>query len=92
MNAKLTPIKIIRLSKIEKIKEDKIKENIFKANAHWNYWKLQIHWKNLECLDPINIKNNPFCSLTHKFYIKAVKQACHSVGHSKLKPIDYVAF
>ena len=39
----------------------------------------------------INIKRNPFWYLTHKFYIKYGKQACHFVGHSKLKPIDYNA-
>ena len=38
-----------------------------------------------------NSKKNPFCSLNHMFYIKDGKQTCHFVGHSKLKPIDYVA-
>ena len=39
-----------------------------------------------------NIKKNPLCSSTQKFYIKDVKKACNFVGHSKLKPIDHVAF
>ena len=43
-----------RLRKTEHIKEDKIREKLIKANAHWNYWKLQLHWDNLEWLDQNN--------------------------------------
>ena len=65
-----------------------------KANDHLNYWKFQLHWNNLEWVYPEkwNCKDNSFCPLTHKFYIKYGKQKCHFFGHSKLKPIDYVAF
>ena len=38
----------------------------------------------------VNIKKNLFCSLTHKFYIEYGKGMLF-FGHSKLKPIDYVA-
>ena len=65
-----------------------------KANDHYNYWKLQLHWNKLEWVNPNtrNCEKNPFCSLTHKFYIKDGKQKCHFVVHPKLKPIYYVVF
>ena len=37
-------------------------------------------------------KNNPLCSLTHKFYIKYGNELYLFVGNDKLKPIDYGAF
>ena len=40
--------------------------------------------------ETLNIKKNTFCYYNHKFYINNGKQACHFVGNSKLKPIDYV--
>ena len=64
-----------------------------KTNNNWNDWRFQLHWKHIECVDPkrINSKNNLFCYSTNKFYIKYGKQTCNFFGHSKLKPIDYVA-
>ena len=50
---------------------------------HWN----KIEWVYLKK----NINNNSSCSSTNNFYIKYGKQACNFVGHSKSKPIDYVA-
>ena len=47
---------------------------------------------NGETRKKINIKMNPLCSLTWKWYIKDVKQACHFFVHSKLKHIGYHAF
>ena len=44
------------------------------------------------CISKKNVKKNPLCSSTHRFYIKNGKQVCHFFGNSKLKPIDYVAF
>ena len=54
-----------------------------KANDHWNYWRLQLHWNELDWLDSNtrDPKNNPLCSYTLKFYIKYGKKTCYFVGH-----------
>ena len=36
------------IEKMEQIKEEKIKVKLMKANAHWNYWKFQLYWRNIE--------------------------------------------
>ena len=51
MNAKLLPIKKIKLRKYEQIKEDKIKEKQMKANYHLNDCKFQFYWNKLEWVD-----------------------------------------
>ena len=48
INANPPPIKRRQLSKIEQIKEDKIKEELINANAHWNDWKFPLHRNKLE--------------------------------------------
>ena len=50
-----------------------------KVNDHWNYWKFQFNWNKLEWVDPQrrNCNNNPFHSLTCKFYIKHGKHTCN---------------
>ena len=74
------------------IKENKIKKNICKANYHWNDWKLQFYSYKFERVDPKKryCRKNPFCSSTHKFYIKYGNNAYPFVVHYKLKPIYYV--
>ena len=78
MNVKLPLIKIRGLVKKYQIKE-KIKENLRKYNDYWNDRKLQFHWKKLEWvgLKTRDRKNNPFCSSTHKFYIKDGNKSCN---------------
>ena len=47
-------IAIRQLSENEKIKEYKFKVKLMKSNDNCNDWKFQLHWKNLEWLDPKN--------------------------------------
>ena len=48
INSKIPPIKKRLLRKKEQNKEDKIRENLLKSNYHWNYWRFQLHWVELE--------------------------------------------
>ena len=52
MNANPTPINRRQFSKKNKTKEDKIKVNIFIANAHWNDREFQMNRKKFEWADP----------------------------------------
>ena len=83
MNAKLPPINRRRLRKKEQIKEEKTKENIFKANGNCNDWKLQLHWDNIEWVGPNNRyhKNNTSYTSTYNLYIKYGNKSCNFVGH-----------
>ena len=71
-----------------------MKEKLFKANDHWNYWKFQFHCNNMHWVESNtqDCKKNPLCSLTRKFYIKYGNKPCDFVGQSKLKPIVYDSF
>ena len=72
------------------IRKSKLK--LMKYNYHWNGCKFQFCWNRLELVYPKkSCKKNPLLYQTHISYIKDRKQTCHFVGHSKLKPIDYVA-
>ena len=91
MNSKLPPInKRISIQK-KQIKEEKIKENIHKANDNWNNWKFHLHRKNIEWVDlkAQERNKNEFCYSTHKLYIKDWKESFHFVGRSRLKLVDY---
>ena len=44
MYSNIPSINIRWLSKKEQNEEDKIKENLRKANDHWNYWKFLLYW------------------------------------------------
>ena len=83
MNEKLPPINKTRQRKKEQIKEDKIKESICRANDNWNVWKFQLYWDNLEWVDSKSQyrKTNPFCTSSHKFYIKYENESFHFFGH-----------
>ena len=53
-------MKIPGMIKREKKKEDDTNNNNIKYYEHWNYWKFQIHWNNLEWVVPksCNVKKN----------------------------------
>ena len=42
----------MQFRKKDKIKEDNIKKKLHKTNYHWNYWKFQFSWNNIEWVDP----------------------------------------
>ena len=60
---KLPPINKRRLSKKAQEKGDEIKRKIYKANQDWNDWKFQIHWNELEWVNPRSRdeQKNQFC-------------------------------
>ena len=35
-----------------------------------------------------NVKKNPFCTNSHKFYLKDKNPKTHQVGHSLMRPMD----
>ena len=50
---KLPPLKKSKLSKKSPKKEgDGINRILTEDNQHWNGWKFQIHWNQLECVNP----------------------------------------
>ena len=59
------------------------------VNQSWNDRKFQIHWKNVELVNPINRSEgkNLFCASSKKFYLKDNDKTSYQVGHSNLKPL-----
>ena len=66
--SKIPPMKITRIIKEEKKKEDDIKK-LKKPHQHWNDRKFQIHWNNLEWVVPksCNMKKILFVHLPTSF-------------------------
>ena len=52
----LPPLKITKLSKKAQERQNLIQKNLFEANRCCNDWKFQLHWNNLEWVNP---KSNP---------------------------------
>ena len=48
----LPPLKITKLSKKAQERQDYIQNKLYEANRWWNDWKSQLHWNNLEWVDP----------------------------------------
>ena len=48
-------------------------------NQSWNDWKFQIHWNNIEWVDPRNHSegNNPSCVSSKKIYLKDNNKTSH---------------
>ena len=65
-------------------------KNLQQSHQHWNDWKFLINWNDLEWVFPRsqNLKKKPFCTSSHKFYIKYKSTINHWIGHSIIKPID----
>ena len=74
--------------------EDEIQKIIWKANNGWIEYKFQLLWKDLEWVDPRthNLKTNPFCTSTYKFYIKENNPLSHFVVHYNINLVGYNTF
>ena len=48
----LPPLKRTKLSKKAQERKDVIQKKLYEANRWCNDWKLQLHWKKLEWVDP----------------------------------------
>ena len=63
-------------------------------NQCWNEWRFQIHWNNIEQVNPRNLSEgkNHFCFSYKTFYLKDNNKYLHQVGDSKLKLLDLGEF
>ena len=52
----LPPLKGTKLSTKAQERQDVIQKKLYEANRWWNDWRFQLHWNNLEWVDP---KSNP---------------------------------
>ena len=63
----LPPLKRTKLSKKAQERQDCIQNKLYEANRWWNYCKFQLHWNNLEWVDPRSTpKIVKPCSLSSK--------------------------
>ena len=86
----LPPFNRKNLSKKEQERKDVIQMKLYEANRWWNDWKFQLHWKNIERVDP---KSNPkivkpYYVSSKTFYINKSDRTAHFVRHSRLKELD----
>ena len=67
----LPPLRITKLSKKFKEREDGIQKKLYEANKRWNDWIFQLHWHKLEWVYPkYNPKIvKPLSISSKKFYI-----------------------
>ena len=83
----LPPLKKTNLSKKAQERQDEIQKKLYEANRWWNDWKFQLHWNNLEWVDPkYNPRRvKPFTVSSKNFYISKNDRKAHFIGHSRLK-------
>ena len=62
-NENVSPLKKQNLRNTAQEKEDKMKRNLQMENQSWNACRFQIHWNELEWVNPRNCSrgNNLFC-------------------------------
>ena len=62
----------------------------YESTRWWNYWKFQLHWNMLECVDSKSTPKifKPFSVSSKKLYINNNDRTAHFVGHYKLKELD----
>ena len=48
----LPPLKRTILSKKAQERKDYIQKKLYESNRWWNDWRFQLHWNNLEWVDP----------------------------------------
>ena len=86
----LPPLKRTKISKKAQERQDVIQNKLCEANRWWNDWNFQLHWNNLELVDPTyNHKRvKPYSVSSKKFYISRIDRKAHFVGHSRLKELD----
>ena len=58
----LPPLNRPKPSKKAKDNQDEIQKNPYEANKLWNYWRFQLHWNNLEWVNPksLNKRDKPY--------------------------------
>ena len=56
---------------------------LYEADKWWNDWKFQLHWQNLEWVNPRSQikRNKPFSVSSYKFYLNKGDKTSHWVGH-----------
>ena len=94
LNEKLPPLKKQKLRKKTQEKRDEIKINLKIANQNWNDWKIHIHWKKLEWVNPRsrNERKNPVFVSSKILCLKCNHKHTHWVGQLKLKLLDKIKF
>ena len=66
----LPPIRRPNLSKKAQDKKDDIKKTLYEANRYWNDSRFQLHWQNLEWVNPrFQIKRKKPYSVYSKTFI-----------------------
>ena len=65
-------------------------KSLWVENNIWNNWSFQLHWNNMEWVDPRihNRKTNPLCTITYNFYIIDNNETSQFFGHSNMNPIE----
>ena len=88
LNEKLPPLKKQKLRKKAQEKRDEIKINLKIANQNWNDWKIHVHWKKLEWVNPRsrNERKNPVFVSSKILCLKYNNKTVYCVGHSKVYP------
>ena len=83
----LPPLKRTKVSKKSQKRQDYIQKKLYEANMWWNDWIFQLHWNNLECVDPKSTPKmvKPFSVSSKKLYISKNDRIAHFVGRSILK-------
>ena len=70
-----------KLSNKAQDKEDEIKQKLYEDNKRWNDWRLKLHWRNLEWVNPRNLtkSNKPFSFSSKKDYLNKNDRTSHWV-------------
>ena len=86
-NKGIPPLRKQKLSKKAQKKYDKIECKIHNDNRNWSDWKLKLHWKNLELVNPIikTQRKKTYSTSSKQLYIYQDDIMAHWVGHSLLK-------
>ena len=79
----LPPLRRSTLSKIAQDKEDEINKKLYEANKWWNAWIFQLHWKNIEWVNPRSQtkRNKHFSVSSRKVYLNKGDKTSHWVGN-----------
>ena len=86
----LRPLKRTKVSKKAQERHDYIQNKLYESNRRWNDLRFQLHWNNLEWVDPKYTPKRvkPFSVSSKKLYISKNDRKAHFVGHYRLKELD----
>ena len=72
----LTPLKRKKLIKKSEERKDYIQKKLYEYNRWWNDWKFQLHWKNIEWVDPKSTPKRvkPYSVSSKKIAVKMIEQ------------------